>query len=425
MTAPDEPLSYYRASANAHPGYPSLQGDMDVDVCVVGAGYTGLSAALDLAQAGYSVAVLEAQTVGFGASGRNGGQICSGYSNSMERIEERIGKEDAQKAWQVVDEAVELVGRRVAEHNIDCDLKWGYMHLAEKQRQADDLEHTAAEYTRFGHDDVRLLDKAAVKEKIGSDAYVGGLWEERAGHLHPLNYCLGLADAAVKAGAKIFENTPVTSVETDAAPKAHTAAGTVSAKFMVLAGNAYMRDTVPYLYRRLMPVQSYILATEPLSENMAKSLLPGDEAVADCNFIVNYFRLSGDRRMLFGGRASYSTLQPSDLYSFMKPRMTAVFPQLADARLDYCWGGYIGITVDRMPHLGRMGASTYFAQGFSGHGLSLSGMSGRLMADAIKGQAERFDVMAKFKHPIFPGGRFRTPALVLAMVYYRLKDMLP
>ncbi|WP_425404135.1 NAD(P)/FAD-dependent oxidoreductase [Hwanghaeella sp.] len=425
MNASDEPLSYYRASANAHTGHPALQGDIDVDVCVVGAGYTGLSAALDLALAGYSVAVLEANVVGYGASGRNGGQICSGYSNSMERIEERIGKEDAAMAWQIVDEAVELVGQRVADHGIDCDLKWGYMHLAGKQRQADDLEHMAEEYTRFGHDDIRLLDKAAVREKIGSDAYVGGLWEKRAGHVHPLNYCLGLADAAVKAGAKIFENSPVISVDTGDAPKAHTANGTVSAKFMVLGGNAYLRDTVPFLYRRLMPVQSYILATEPLSENMAKSLLPGDEAVADCNFIVNYFRLSGDRRMLFGGRASYSTLQPSDLFSFMKPRMTAVFPQLGDAKLDYCWGGYIGITVDRMPHFGRLGPSTYFAQGFSGHGLSLSGMAGRLMAEAIKGQSERFDVMAKFKHPIFPGGRFRTPALVLAMVYYRLKDMLP
>lgn len=425
MHPSDDPLSYYRASSNPQPDHPSLQGDLEVDVCVVGAGYTGLSAAIDLAAAGYSVAVLEAKGVGYGASGRNGGQVCSGYSNSMERIEERVGKENARMAWQVVDEAVELVRSRVAEHKIDCDLKWGYMHLAEKQRQADDLEHTAEEYTRYGHDDVRLLDKAAVREKIGSDSYIGGLWEKRAGHLHPLNYCLGLADAAVKAGARIFENTPVLSVETAASPKAHTANGTVSAKFMVLAGNAYLRDTVPFLYRRLMPVQSYILATEPLSDNMAKSLLPGDEAVADCNFIVNYFRLSGDKRMLFGGRASYSTLQPNDLFAFMKPRMTQVFPQLADARLDYCWGGYIGITVDRMPHFGRLGPSTYFAQGFSGHGLSLSGMSGRLMAEAIKGQSERFDVMAKFKHPIFPGGRFRTPALVLAMVYYRLKDMLP
>jgi len=425
MHPSDEPLSYYRASANNHPNYPALQGDLTVDVCVVGAGYTGLSAALDLAAAGYSVAVLEAQVVGYGASGRNGGQVCSGYNSSFERMAERVGKEDAVKAWNVADDAVKLVAQRVADHNIDCDLKWGYMHAAIKQRQVDDLEHMAEEYTRFGHDDVRLFDKDSVRQKIGSDAYVGGLWEERAGHLHPLNYCLGLAKAAVEAGARIFENSPVLSVDTDASPKAHTASGTVSAKFMVLAGNAYLRDTVPYLFRRLMPVQSYILATEPLSDNLARDVLPEDDAIADCNFIVNYFRLSGDKRMLFGGRASYSTVQPGDLFSFMKPRMTAIFPQLSDAKLDYCWGGYIGITVDRMPHLGRLGQSTYFAQGFSGHGLALSGMSGRLMADAIRGQAEHFDAVAKFKHPIFPGGRFRTPALVLAMIYYRLKDMLP
>ena len=423
--AAHEPKSYYKASANATEAYPPLQGDLTVDVCVVGAGYTGLSAAIDLASAGYSVAVLEAETVGFGASGRNGGQVCTGYNNSMERLEERVGKEDARKAWDIVTEAVDLVRDRVETHDIDCDLKWGYLHVAGKQRQQGELAEYQESCARYGYEGMELLDRQQLQSRLGSEAYVGGLWEPNSGHIHPLNYCLGLAKAAVTAGARIFENSAVLDVDTGPNPSARTAVGTVHAKFMVLAGNAYLRETVPYLFRRLMPVQSYILATEPLGDNMASALIRDDDAVCDSNFIVNYFRLSADKRMLFGGRASYSTLQPRDLFSFMKPRMTDVFPELEGTRLDYCWGGYIGITVDRMPHLGKIGPSTYFAQGFSGHGVVLSGMSGRLMATAIQGQAEKFDVLAQIKHPVFPGGRFRTPALVLAMLYYRMKDILP
>ena len=423
--SPEEPLSYYRASANPHDAYPALDGDLAVDVCVVGAGYTGLSAALDLAKAGYTVAVLEAKTVGYGASGRNGGQICTGYNSDIEKLAKRIGKEDAEKASRIADEAVDLVRQRVEDHKIDCDLKWGYLHVAAKDRQLADLAEHQETGARYGYDGMELLDREQLQAKLGSEAYVGGLWEPNAGHLHPLNYCLGLAKAAAAAGARIFENSAVLDVDTGAAPSARTAAGTVRAKFMILAGNAYLRETVPYLFRRLMPVQSYILATEPLGDNMAAALIRDDDAVCDSNFIVNYYRLSADKRMLFGGRASYSTLQPRDLFAFMQPRMTAIFPNLKDVALDYCWGGYIGITVDRMPHLGRLGPATYFAQGFSGHGVVLSGMSGRLMAEAIRGQAERFDVLAQLQHPVFPGGRFRTPALVLAMLYYRLKDMLP
>lgn len=425
MTISGDAPSYYRATATPHPGYPALDGPVSVDVCIVGAGFTGLSAAIDLAKAGYKVAVLEAETVGFGASGRNGGQVCTGFSKGMEQVEKRVGMDDARKAFTVVDEAVDLVRDRVDEHGIACDLKWGYLHVATKRSHLDGLAEHQAEYARYGYEGLKLLDKAGVEDRIGSEIYQGGLWEPRAGHIHPLNYCLGLARAATEAGATIYENTRVISVETEGAPVAHTAAGPVTARFMILAGNAYLRETVPYLYRRLMPVQSYILATEPLGENFAKSLIRDDDAVCDTNFIVNYYRLSADNRMLFGGRASYSTLEPSDLFAFMKPRMTAVYPQLADAKLDYVWGGYIGITVDRMPHLGRLGPSTLFAQGFSGHGVALSGMCGRLMADAIRGQAERFDILSKFRPPVFPGGRFRTPALVLAMMYYRMKDMLP
>lgn len=416
--------SYYRASANPAPERPSLQGDETCDVAVLGAGYTGLSAALELAKAGLKVIVVEAETVGFGASGRNGGQVCTGFNKGMGQLAELYGKEAADTAWEIADGAPKLVAKRVKEYGIDCDLKWGYFHAAERKGHIADLHETQEEYAAYGYENTKMLEGSELRERIGSERYVAALWEGGAGHLHPLNYCLGLAKAAEDAGATIYEHTRATHLDTGDKPAIHTAAGTVRAEYLVLAGNAYLRETEPYLFRRLMPVGSYILATEPLSENRWKSLLPGDEAVSNTNFIVDYYRLSGDRRMLFGGRATYSGLEPKDLPGFIRPRMLHVFPQLDDVRIDHVWGGYIGITLDRMPHVGRIGSRTYYSQGYSGHGLALSNMCGALLAEAIRGQAERFDVMSKFKHPIFPGGRFRTPLLTLGMFWYRLKDAL-
>lgn len=417
--------NYYRASAHKTHERAALAGDLETDVCILGAGFTGLSAAIDLAKAGYRVAVLEAEYVGFGASGRNGGQICTGYNGGMAPMERRLGKADAQIAWEIADAAIDLIQERVDDHKIACDLTWGYLHVAAKKRQWDGLAEDQEEFAQYGYEGLSLLDKQALSERLGSEAYVGGLWEPRAGHMHPLNYCLGLAKAAEEAGAEIYEKTAVTSVETDASPVAHTQKGCVRAKHMIIAGNAYLGRTVPKLAQKLMPVGSYILGTEPLGENRAKALIRDNDAVCDSNNIVNYYRLSGDTRLLFGGRATYSGRDPKDLYAFMKPRMTSVFPDLDDVRLDYCWGGYIGITVDRTPHVGRLGPSTLFAQGYSGQGVALSGMCGRLMAQAIRGQAERFDVLARLKHAPFPFGVLRTPALVLAMLSYRLADALP
>lgn len=424
MARMDDTDSYYRASANATTARPPLAGDITVDVAILGAGYTGLSAALELAKAGLSVVVVEAETVGFGASGRNGGQVCTGHSKSLDQMIREVGSEAAQTVWDLGMEAPRLVGERIAEHDIDCDLKWGYMHAAERPSQATELREMRDEWAGQGYEDLKILEGADLTDKIGSERYVAALWEPKAGHIHPLNYCLGLARAAEDAGATIYENSRAVRLDTGDAPAIHTATGTVRADFLVLAGNAYLRETEPYLYRRLMPVGSYILATEPLGENRAKGLLPGDEAVANCNFIVDYYRLSADKRMLFGGRATYSGMEPGDLADFVRPRMLRVFPQLEDAAVHHVWGGHIGITVDRMPHVGRIGAKTYFSQGYSGHGVALSNMCGKLMAEAIQGQAGRLDAMARFKHPIFPGGRFRTPLLTLGMFWYRLRDAL-
>lgn len=416
--------SYYRATAHEAPSRPALAGEEKFDVAILGAGYTGLSAALELSLAGYKVAVVEAETVGYGASGRNGGQICSGFNKGMGFIESTFGKDVAQATWEIADAAPKLVGERVERYKIDCDLKWGYLHAAERKGHIDDLKEMQAEYAAYGVEDTTLYEGEAVKERIGTDRYVAALWESGGGHLHPLNYCIGLAKAAEEAGATIFEHSRAIRLDTGDKPAIHTEQGSVRAEFLVLAGNAYLRELEPYLFRRLMPVGSYILATEPLSENRWKSLLPQDDAVANTNFIVDYYRLSADKRMLFGGRATYSGMEPQDLGSFIRPRMLHVFPQLDDVRIDHVWGGYIGITLDRMPHVGRIGSRTYFSQGYSGHGLALSNVCGAILADAIRGQSERFDIMTKFKHPIFPGGRFRTPLLTLGMFWYRLKDAL-
>ncbi len=415
---------YYAATANTLISCESLKGEVNADVCVIGAGYTGLSAALELAQAGYKVVVLEAERIGYGASGRNGGQICTGFSSGQQKIENQLGKHDAVKCFALAEESKTLLKQRIAQYGIDCDLTWGYLHCIPKAHQTRDLTEWRDEYEALGVSGITVLSKGELETKIATNIYHGALREADAGHLHPLNYCLGLAKAAIAAGATIYENSKAIDVDTGANPSARTADGVVKAKFMVIAGNAYLGRTVKRLYGRIMPVASYIIATEPLGENRAKALIVDNEAVANTNFIVDYYRRSRDNRMLFGGRASYSTFEPSNLSEYMRPRMTSVFPQLNDVKIDYAWGGYIGITSNRIPDCGRLSPSVYYAHGYSGQGVALTGLYGKLMAEAIRGTAERFDLLARIKHIPFPGGPARTPLLVAAMMYYRIKDAL-
>ena len=424
MTKPSNGASWYRATAKGAPEYPRLKGEQRADVCIVGAGYTGLSAALELALAGYRPVVLEAETVGFGASGRNGGQICTGFSPGQAKVVAQVGEADAKKCFDLAEEAKALIAERVRTYNIDCDLTWGYLHAATRPRKVRDLHEMQDEWARYGYHDHQLLSKQELEEKLGTTVYHGALREGRAGHFHPLNYCIGLATAAAQAGAQIFERSRVVRVETEGEPQAWTEAGSVKAKFMIIAGDAYLGRLVNKLYYAMMPITSFIVATEKLGHIRAKGLIRDNEAVADTNWVLDYFRRSSDDRLLFGGRAAYSNIEPPNLKANMRRRMLGIFPQLEDVAIEYSWGGFIGITYNRLPDMGRLGKSTYYAHGYSGQGVALANLYGKLIAEAVRGQSERFDLLARFKHMPFPGGGFRLPMLVAAMAWYRLRDAL-
>lgn len=420
--------SYYRASVSDGPVRPALAESLQADVCVIGAGYSGLSTALELAERGLDVVVLEAQTVGWGASGRNGGQVCSGFSSGTGKIERALGREDARLLFDMAEESKEIIRHRVEAHQIACDLKWGYYLAAERPRELREVEAWQEDWARnYDYHKLQVVRGAeASRRHVDSPRYIGGLQDNGAGHLHPLAYCQGLAGAAEQAGVRIFEYSRVSAIERGAKPVTKTEAGAqVQASFLVVACNAHLGKLVPELARTIMPVGTYMAATPPLGER-AEALIPQDEAIADLKFVLNYFRLSSDRRLLFGGRVSYSTLMPTNLSRAMRRSMLSVFPQLEGVSFEYVWGGYVAITMDRAPHLGRLDETLYFTQGYSGQGVSLSAIAGRVLAEAIAGQAGRFDVFARLPHQPFPGGTYlRTPALALAMMWYRLRDLMP
>jgi len=420
--------SFYEASVNRPQPSASLAGRVRVDVCVVGAGLAGLSAALELRARGLSVAVLEARTAGWGASGRNGGQVIVGYAND-EEIAAQFGAEDARRAWQISVDGLELLQRRIAAHGIDCEYAPGYLHLAVNARKARALAASAeALARRYGYQ-MRTVRARDIGDWIASERFHSGVFDPRSGHLHPLKYCLGLASAAKSAGLDIYEHSPVTSIERGAQPLVRTAQGEVACDFVVLAGNVYLNEfgaaVAPDIGSRIMPVGTYIIATEAMPPERAAALVRQRAAVCDNNFALDYFRPTADHRVLFGGRVSYGGATPINLAAGMRRRMLAVFPQLADLAVPYAWGGFVDITMNRAPDFGRVDKNIYYLQGFSGHGLALTGMAGKLAADAIAGQAGGFDLLARLRHRRFPGGAaLRTPALVLGMLYHRIRDLL-
>lgn len=422
--------SYYEATVNRPAARPVLAGRLHAEVCVVGGGYAGVSAALELAERGFDVVLLEAQRIGWGASGRNGGQAIVGYGSDGEQaIERQLTRAEARAAWDVTVAGLRLLQRRIARYGIACEWQPGYLSLATRPRKARALhrwmEHVQARY------DYPLLwvEREALPRWLASGRFHGAVFDAGSGHLHPLKYCLGLARAAQAAGVRVFENSPAFVVERGRRPIVRTAQGECRCDYVVLAGNVYLGEygdeLAPEVSSRIMPVGTYMVATEAMDPARARALLPRGCAASDSNFVLDYFRVSADHRLLFGGADSYAGTTPRNLIGRIRRGMLQVFPQVDDLVVEHAWGGFVDITMNRAPHFGRLGGNIFFVQGFSGHGLLLANMAGLLVAEAVAGQAGGFDLLARLRHLPFPGGRWmRTPALVLGTWYYRLRDLL-
>ncbi|NWA07288.1 NAD(P)/FAD-dependent oxidoreductase [Pseudomonas gingeri] len=420
--------SYYAASSHPQPEYPLLQGEVQADVCVVGGGFSGLNTAIELAERGLSVVLLEARKIGWGASGRNGGQLIRGVGHGLEQFTDILGQDGVRQLKLMGLEAVDIVRRRIEHFRIDCDLTWGYCDLANKPRDLEGFAEDAEELRQLGYRHAtRLLQAHEMHSVVGSERYVGGLVDMGSGHLHPLNLALGEAAAATQLGVRLFEQSAVTRIDYGPEVRVHCAQGSVRAKTLVLGCNAYLNGLNSELGGKVLPAGSYIIATEPLSEAQARSLLPQNMAVCDQRVALDYYRLSADRRLLFGGACHYSGHDPQDIAAYMRPKMLEVFPQLAGARIDYHWGGMIGIGANRLPQIGRLKdqPNVYYAQAYAGHGLNATHLAGKLLAEAISGQqSDGFDLFARVPHITFPGGKYlRSPLLALGMLWHRLKEL--
>lgn len=417
------PQSWYAATATPVDPLPPLTGETTADVCVIGAGYTGLSAALHLAEAGRRVVLLDAQRVGFGASGRNGGQLGSGQRVDQDKLEKMVGFDRARQFWDMGEEAKALVRGLIDRHGIDCHLKPGIAWTASRSGDVADLhDYVALLQSKYNYDQVEALDADACFRLCPSPDYKGGAVDWGAGHLHPLAYAFGLARAALKAGVLIHEQSRVQTLTHGTKVAVTTDTGTVSADHIIIACNGYLSGFAPEVTARVMPINNFIAATEPLGPRTTE-VLTRDVAVADSRFVINYFRLSHDGRLLFGGGESYGYRFPRDIASLVRKPMSVVFPHLSDVKIDYAWGGTLGITMKRFPYLTRLAPNVLSASGYSGHGVGTATHAGFLMAKALEGQDDGFNTMASIPTPAFPGGgALRAPLLVLAMTWYALRD---
>ena len=416
--------SYYAASVNDRTDFPALEGAHSADICVVGAGFTGVATALTLAERGYSVAVVEANRVGWGASGRNGGQLINGISG-LRKIQQQHGDGIADMLWDMKWRGNDIVYERVEKYGIECDLKPGFVEVAVKPRHLAYLDEYVEEREKHNHPyEYEIWDREKTCDLVGTDEYIGAFACYRDGHLHPLNLCIGEARAAEKLGVKFFEQSPVTDIEHGARPKVKTSAGHVEADAVVLAGNAYGRFEPKYLSNLVFPAGSYIIATEPLADDVAHEINKKDAAICDLNEIMNYHRLSADKRLIYGGACNYSGRDPKSIRSFIEPRMLKTYPRLKGTKIEFEWGGKIGIVLNRIPAMGRIQGNVYYCQGYSGHGVNATHIMGEIMADAIGGTMEKFDLFANTRHFRIPGSQWMGNQIIaLGMLYYRMKDL--
>ncbi|WP_116368352.1 NAD(P)/FAD-dependent oxidoreductase [Parahaliea mediterranea] len=418
--------SWYAATANRQLAFPPLRGEVDADVCIIGGGYTGLSSAIHLRKLGFSVALLEANKVGWGASGRNGGHVGTGQRADQHDLEKWVGKEAAHGLWDLGLEAVDTVCALIDEYGIDCELKQGNLHVASKPGDADDLrEHVAHLHSEYNYQQVRYVDGDELAQMTSGQGFHGATLDTGCRHLHPLNYALGLADAAQQLGARLFEGSRVLGYSEGDKVRVKTDQGQVNARYLVLACNGYLEKLEPRTAGRIMPINNYMLATEPLDAGLARRLIRDDTSMSDTLFVINYWKLSADNRLLFGGGESYTRRFPADIKRFVRNYMLRIYPELEQTRIDYGWGGTLAITLNRMPDFGRLSGKVFYAHGFSGHGVPTATLAGKLLAEAIHGNASRFDLMAQVPSYTFPGGTLlRWPGLVAGMLFYALRDRL-
>ena len=423
-TETEHVASYYAATTNEYKNYPMLNEDITSDVCIVGAGFTGINTALNLVKKGYKVAVIDSARVGWGASGRNGGQLISGftYSNKFEQF----GEEVAQSVWKLGADCSDLVRETIKEFDIDCDLKEGFIEVALNNVQMDELVERKEEWDRRGYQhNLTLVDKREINNYVGSSNYIGGMIDSGSGHLHPLNLVLGEAKAANNLGVSIYEKTKALNIKPGKEVLIETDQGSIRAKHLVLAGNAYIGKLNPKLRRMIMPSNSCIIATEPLGDERAKEIIAKDMAVCDLNNILDYYRLSSDKRLLFGGRYNFSGNEPKNIDQNLRKRMLNVFPDLDDVRIDYAWAGNVAVTVHRIPQLGRLTDNIFYSQGYSGHGVAPTHMAGKIIANAISNEWDMIETLSKIKHIQLPGGKwFSSTAMSLGLLYYRLQDFI-
>ncbi len=420
------PDSYYAATAVGQREYPSLAGAERADVCVIGGGFTGLSAALNLAERGLNVIVLEAERIGFGASGRCGGLIGSGQRKDVLETEAVFGLARSRQLWDLAEQAKDEIRYRVKKHDIHCDLQNGQLvGVHKKSYQGWPQELTEALAQRYDYPFCQMLDAEQTQQRVAASGFLEALYDSHALTLHPLNFTLGLAGAAADAGVRIFERSRVTNYTRRDPAHIETSHGSVTATFVVLACNGYLDKLESRVAGKIMPINNFMLATEPLGEDRAREIINGRFGVHDTRFVVDYFRLSDDHRLLFGGGENYRYDFPPDIGRFVRKYMLRLFPQLQDAAIDYAWGGTLSVTVNRLPHIGKLKPNLYYAQGYSGHGISIAILAGKVIAEAIAGTAEKFDVLAGLPTHTFPGGtHLRYPGMVLAMLYYTIKDRL-
>jgi gamma-glutamylputrescine oxidase len=416
--------SYYATTRNNVGDFPILDQVIECDVCVIGAGYTGLSSALFLTEAGYSVTVLESAKVGFGASGRNGGQLVNSYSRDVDVIEQRYGDKTAQVLGSMIFEGGDIIRQRIKQYDIQCDYRQGGIFAALNKKQLKGLEGQKSHWERYGNQQLRMLGAADIAKEVGTDNYVGGLLDMSGGHVHPLNLALGEAAAIIRLGGKIFEQSAAINIAYGEPIVVSTAKGQVRAKYLLIAGNAYLNEDLdPRVTRKSMPCGSQIVVTEPLSEKVAKSLITHNYCVEDCNYLLDYFRLTADNRLLYGGGVVYGAREPKDIEQLILPKILKTFPQLKGVKIDYRWTGNFLLTMSRMPQFGRVEKNAYYMQGYSGHGVTCSHLAGKLISEMIRGDAERFDAFASLPHMPMMGGRaFQVPLTALGATYYAMRD---